>query len=156
MKKSALIIGGFAFVLSLVVTLISPFLLLCMTLFLGIVAGYITGIFEPTSRKKEAIQQAAKAGLFAGIGMLVGQVFGAIMNGFLVGPEGAVMVFNSFGMSVGSPSQMASFYWTILTVSTACISLFNIVLMAGFGALGGLLWWLFSGKESHATTEIVE
>ncbi|MBT3321374.1 MAG: hypothetical protein HN392_03720 [Anaerolineae bacterium] len=156
MKKSALIVGGIAFIFSAVLTLVSPFLLPCITPFLGISAGYITGLFEPSYTKKDAIKMASKAAAFAGLGMLVGQVFGAVMNGLLVGPDGAALVLESFGMPAGPPEQMANIYWLTLTLSTACISLFNIALMAALGALGGLLWWQFSGKENLDKSEISE
>ncbi len=156
MRKSALLVGGIAFVFSLVITLLSPFFLPCITPLLGIVAGYIAGVFEPFFTKKDAIKLATKAGALAGIGMLVGQIFGAIINGLLVGPEGVVVLLNGLGMPVSSPEQMENLYWTTLTLSTACISLFNIALWAGVGALGGLLWWQMSGKENFAEPKISE
>ncbi len=156
MKKSGFIIGGIALVFSLAVTLLSPFLLPCITPILGIAAGYMAGVFELSPTKTDAIKSATKSGLLGGIGMLVGQVIGAVLNGLLVGPEGVVQVLSSLGLSAGSPAYIAKSYWLFMFIGTACISLFNIVLMAGLGALGGLIWWQFSGREKIVTATVVE
>ncbi|MBT3336757.1 MAG: hypothetical protein HN855_01435 [Anaerolineae bacterium] len=156
MKKSGLIIGGIGFVFSLAVTLLSPILLPCITPILGIAAGYMADIFDLPLLKSDAIKKAAKAGALGGVGMLVGQVIGAIINGVAVGPEGVVMVLSSFGIPAGSPAALAKYYWTMMFVGTACISLFNIALMAGLGALGGLIWWEANGKEKAAKAQITE
>ncbi len=156
MKKSGLIIGGIALIFSFVITLLSPFLLSCITPVLGIAAGYLAGVFELSLLQKDAIKSATKAGLLGGAGMLLGQILGTVINGLLVGPEGAVMVLSSLGLSVGSPAYIAKSYWQFMVIGTACISLFNIALMAGLGALGGLIWWEASGRARAEKIEIIE
>ncbi len=156
MKKSGLIIGGIAFVFSFAVTLLSPFLLPCLTPVLGIAAGYLAGVFDLANIKKTAIKSATKAGLLGGAGMLTGQVVGAVINGVLVGPEGVVQVLSTLGLSAGSPAYLAKTYWQFMIIGTACISLFNIALMAGLGAIGGLIWWEASGKDNAEKNKITE
>ena len=153
MKKSGLIIGGIAVIFSFAITLLSPFLLPCITPILGLAAGYMAGVFDHPRLKNAATKGGAKAAALGGLGMLLGQVVGAVINGVMVGPEGALMILNSFGFAAGSPAQLGGVYWTALVLSTTCISVFNIALMAGLGALGALIWWEVAGK--NVAVEIV-
>lgn len=104
MKKSGLIVGGIAIVFALAITLLSPFFLSCITPILGIAAGYMAGVFDRYILRPDAVKSGAKSAALGGVGMLIGQVFGALINGFFVGPEGAVMVMRSLGLPAASPS----------------------------------------------------
>lgn len=146
MKKSGFIIGGVAIVFSFVLTLLSPFLLPCITPILGIAAGYLTGVFDGYFERRAAVKAGAKAAAIAGVGMFFGQILGAVINGVFVGPEGAAQILGSLGMATGGLGQMSSVYWASLILSTACISAFNIVLMAALGALGAFIWWEATGR----------
>ena len=146
MKKSGFVIGGIAIVFSFALTLLSPFLLPCITPILGIAAGYLAGAFDGYLERPVALRSGAKAAAIAGVGMFLGQVMGAVINGVLVGPEGAAQVLSSFGVATGGIGQMSGIYWISLIVSTGCISLFNIGLMAALGALGVFIWWEVTGR----------
>lgn len=145
MKKSALILGVIAFVVALGGTVITPLCTPCLAIFVGAFAGYLAGVFDKPVEKSAAVKSGALAGLLAGIGAALGQVAGAIVNGVSVGPEGAMRIMRQFGV-YGSGGDVSSAYWISLVVSTACFVLLNIGLMAGMGALGGLLWNQFNNK----------
>ena len=147
MKKAASIIGGIALIFSLGTTLLSPLCVPCLTPFLGLAAGYLAGVFDKPSEQKPSVKIGAWAGLFGGVGMLLGQFLGTLMNGLLVGPEGAATFLNDMGFFVGGPAQVAKYYWPSLIGVTACLTLFNIALMAGLGALGSWVWWQFAGSK---------
>jgi hypothetical protein len=50
------------------------------------------------------------------------------------------------GLPAGG-SGFGSAYWVGLIISTVCFGLLNLGLMAGTGALGGLLWNQFNKKS---------
>lgn len=145
MKKSALIFGVIAFVVALGGTVISPLCTPCLVLFVGAFAGYLAGVFDKPVEKPAAVKGGALAGLLAGIGVILGQIVGAIINGASVGPEGAMQIMRQLGIS-GGTGDVSTAYWTSLVVSTACFAILNLGLMAGTGALGGLLWNQFNNK----------
>jgi len=144
MKKSALIFALVAFLLTIGVALISPFCTPCLALLVGVVAGYLAGVFDKPVDKSAAVKKGALAGLLAGIGGIIGQVVGAIINGVAVGPEGAANLLQQMGLSTGG--DITSTYWIAMVVSTVCFGLLNIAIMAGMGALGGLLWNQINNK----------
>ncbi|RJP49290.1 MAG: hypothetical protein C4583_12915 [Anaerolineaceae bacterium] len=146
MKKSALILGVIAFVVALGGTIITPFCTPCLAIFVGAFAGYLAGVFDKPVEKSVAVKSGAFAGLLAGIGAVLGQIVGAVINGASVGPEGAMQIMRQLGLS-GGAGDVSIVYWTSLVVSTACFAILNLGLMAGMGALGGLLWNQFNNKS---------
>lgn len=152
MKKSGLITGGVALLLTFGAAItVSPLCVPCLTAFLGLLAGYLTGTFDKPDEQSRAIKSGALAGLLGGIGMLLGQVLGAVVNGTMVGPEGTARMLAQMGFPAGGPAQVAQYYWIALTLSTACLIVFDVALISGFGALGGLLWWKISGNKQNPT-----
>jgi hypothetical protein len=87
----------------------------------------------------------ALAGLFGGLGMLLGQMAGSALNTALVGPTGAIEILQQFGIPKGSGTETG--YYAGVLASVCCIGLLNVDLAAGLGALGSLLWWEVSGKN---------
>lgn len=146
MKKSALIFAAVAFIVTLGGTVISPLCTPCLALFIGAFAGYLAGVFDKPAEKPAAVKAGALAGALGGLGAALGQVAGSIVNGLAVGPEGAMKFVQQLGLPAAGTSP--SVYWTTLVVSTACFALLNIGLMAGMGALGGLLWNQFNHKPA--------
>jgi hypothetical protein len=151
MKKSALIAGVVAFLFSLGAAIgISPLCVPCLTLLFGLLAGYLAGLFDKPAEQSRSTRAGALAGLLGSVGMLLGQIAGAITNGIMIGPEGTARMLVQMGLPAGGPAQVAEFYWPVLAASTACLLVFDAALMAGFGALGGLLWWQMRGNKQGA------
>jgi hypothetical protein len=155
MNKSALIFGVVAFVVAIGGTIISPLCTPCLVLFVGAFAGYLAGVFDKPLDKSVAVKAGALAGLLAGIGAILGQIGGSIINGIIVGPEGAMQLVRQMGLS-GASGDFSSVYWISLVISTACFGLLNLGLMAGTGALGGLLWNQFNNKPAGPSTPPVQ
>lgn len=156
MKKSGLIAGVVALLFSFGASIISPICVPCLTLAIGLLAGYLAGMFDMPVDQNHAIKAGTLAGLLGGIGTLLGQILGAVFNAVMVGPEGTARMLAQMGFFAGSPSQIAEFYWTVITVSTACLVVFDAALMSGFGALGGLLWWKISGNKRNTTADTIQ
>ena len=146
MKKSALIFALVAFVLTLGLTLITPFCTPCLALFVGTLAGYLAVVFDKPVDKSAAVKKGALAGALGGIGAILGQIVGAIINGATVGPKGTADLLRQLGMSTGG-ADMTITYWIAMVASTLCFGLLNIGIMAGMGALGGMLWNSFNNKQ---------
>lgn len=150
MRKSGLIAGGIALVFSFGAAAgVSPLCVPCLALVFGLLAGYLAGAFDKPLDQNRAIRAGALAGLMGGIGMLLGQVLGAALNAVMIGPEGTARILSQMGLFAGGPAQIAEFYWTAITLSTACLVAFDLALMAGFGALGGLLWWQMGRSKAN-------
>jgi hypothetical protein len=158
MKKSGLIAGGVALLFSVGTAAgISPLCVPCLALAFGLLAGYLAGAFDKPLDQNQAIRAGALTGLLGGVGMLLGQVLGAVLNAMLIGPEGAARLLSQMGLFAGGPAQIANMYWIVTVLSTACLVVVDIALMAGFGALGGLLWWKMNqGKNRTSLTGISE
>jgi hypothetical protein len=73
-----------------------------------------------------------------------------------VGPEGAQQLLNSFGAPSAYSSAVGPGYYFGVIGSAICFSLINVILMVLLGALGGLLWWQISGKNSAQSPDIVD
>ena len=148
MKKSGVIVGGVSFLFSFGAAItISPICVPCLAILLGLLAGYLSGVFDKPGEQNRSVKAGALAGLLGGVGMLLGQISGAVLNSALVGPEGTARMLAQMGFPAGGPAQIAEYYWTVVVLSTACLVVFDAALMSGFGALGGLLWWKINGNK---------
>jgi hypothetical protein len=149
MYKSGIILGVVALVVAFGLTLLSPICTPCGALFLGLGAGYLAGVFEKPLSNGATAKSGAIAGGIGGIGALLGQFIGAAVNVMVLGPEGTSQLMQQMGVDVGSNQAAAtSGYWIGVVGSAACVGILNIALMAGLGALGGLLWWQITGKNT--------
>jgi LytS/YehU family sensor histidine kinase len=147
MLKSGLIAGGVTFVLALGFTLLSPLCVPCLAFFLGLGAGYLAGVFEKPLDNGSSAKSGAVAGAIGGVGAIIGQMVGALLNAVIVGPEKAVKLVEQLGIPVATPNDFGAAYWVGIIGSGCCFGLLDVALMAGLGALGGLLWWQISGKQ---------
>ena len=125
---------------------VSPLCGPCLALFIGLGAGYLAGVFDKPAQTAAA-RAGAIAGAVAGAGALVGHLLAAVINSFLVGPEGATALLRQLG--VNTPVSPASFYGGQFG-GGCCFGLLDIGLMAGLGALGAILWYNLSGKNQAA------
>jgi len=156
MKKSGLITGGLALLFSFgAAFVVSPICVPCLSILFGLLAGHMAGVFDNPGEQNRAVKMGALAGLVGGIGMLLGQIIGAIVNSVLIGPEGTARMLARMGLFAGGPAQIEEFYWIGMVVSTACLVVFDAALMSGFGTLGGLLWWKVTGEKQNSSTNHV-
>ena len=146
MLKAGLITGGASLILALGMTLIAPFCTLCLALLLGLGAGYLAGVFDKPGEQNQVTKSGALAGAIGGAGVLIGQMIGAIINGFMVGPQGVADLYHNLGIQ-SIPTASAGSYWIGLLGGNLCIVVFSVGIMAGLGAVGGLLWWQTIGKN---------
>ncbi len=150
MVKSGLIFGGVMILGALGVTLLVPYCVPCAALLLGLAAGYAAGAFEKPGEQPRAVRAGALAGLIAGAGGVIGEMLGAVINGFTVGPERAIQILQGLGIQTGVTMTQTS-YWASQVGINCCISLLSAAIMAGVGALGGLIWWSAQGKKAGMT-----
>jgi len=146
MLKSGLIFGLIALLFGIGLSLLSPLCVPCLTIFLGLAAGYVANVFDKPAQGA-AVKNGALAGLIGGAGAMIGQAIGGGLNILIAGPEQTAEIMRQFGMPTGG-DQFAAGYWVGRIGSVCCTGVFDIILMAGLGALGGLLWWQFSGKNT--------
>jgi hypothetical protein len=148
MLKSGLIFGAIALLLSAGAALLSPLCVPCLALFLGLGAGYVAGVFDKPADNGASTKSGALSGVISGLGALLGQLIGAAINGSMVGPERAASILQQFGLPTGNGAGFGPGYWAGLFASGCCLGILDIALMAGLGALGGVLWWQMSGKKA--------
>jgi len=148
MVKSGLIVGVITLILAFGGTLLTPLCPPCLSLFLGLAAGYLAGVFDSPPGKKEATNTGALAGLFGGVCAVTGQMFGTVANALIMGPQGTLNFVQDVGLPTQGSSNFETGYWSGLIGGAVCFSLLDVGLMVGLGALGGLLWWTTRGKKS--------
>lgn len=157
MKKSGLIAGIVALLFAFgAASVVSPVCVPCLAIPFGLMAGYLAGLFDKPVDQNRSIKIGTLAGLLGGIGILLGQIFGAVLNATLIGPEGVARMLAQMGLFAGGPAQIAEFYWVGMVLSTACLVVFDLAMMSGFGALGGLLWWKISGDKQSTSTRTIQ
>lgn len=147
MLKSGLIIGGVMLVLAIGGSLLSPLCVPCLALFAGLGAGYLAGMFDKPGLQNAGVRSGASAGAIGGVGGLIGQLIGGGLNAVIVGPQGAQDLLRQISPDLVTGSTDPTAYYIGVFGSACCIGIFNIALMAGLGALGGLLWWNMTGKN---------
>lgn len=148
MLKSGLIVGVIMLVLALAATLLSPLCAPCIALFVGLGAGFLAGVFDKPLESGGSAKSGAAAGAIGGGGGLVGAMIAAVVNAIFVGPDRAAEIMRQLGMSSG-PGTTEGYYIGAFG-GPCCIGLFDVALMAGLGALGGLLWYQILGKRTSA------
>jgi hypothetical protein len=144
MTAVALIAALATFVLGLGLTLLSPLCLPCVAVVAGLLVGYFGANADKPPYSRLVNGPSAISGLFAGLGLLLGQMAGSAINATLVGAQGVGDILSQMGFETG-PSVEAGYYGGIIG-SICCIGLINLALSAGFGVIGGQLWWQVTGK----------
>ncbi len=148
MVRSGLIVGALALIVAAGATLLSPICVPCFAVFLGLGAGYLAGVFDKPPTNAATSKVGAIGGAIGGVGAIIGQVIGAIINSAIMGPEGLQKVYQAFGVPT-SGLDLNQTYWIGVVGGTLCFSVLDILAMAGFGAVGGLLWWQSTGKNAN-------
>ncbi len=146
MVKAGLIIGIIMLLAGAGSSLLSPLCGPCLALVAGLVAGYLACVFEKPFASGKAAQTGALAGVISGVGALLGQLIGGIINAVTVTPDKIAALLRQFDLPmVADPSLYTIGY----IAGGLCFGLFDIALMAGLGALGGILWYQISGKNTN-------
>jgi hypothetical protein len=150
MLKSGLIIGGSMLVVSVILAFLFPLCIPCLALFAGAGAGYLAGSFDRPGNNSLAVQRGAAAGAIGGLGALFGHLIGGLAAAVFIGPEAATDLARQFGIDPGASAATnpAAYYGGAL-LTGCCFGLFEVALMAGLGALGGVLWWQMTGSKGQ-------
>ena len=147
MIKAGLILGAVMLILGVGGSLISPICVPCLAVMAGVGAGYLTGMLEKPLTSGDSAKVGAIAGAIGGVGALLGQIIGGILNAIMVPPERAMDMLEQFGLPATYDSN---FYYISQIGGGVCFGVLDIVLMAGLGALGGILWQQIAGKNTNS------
>jgi len=146
MVKAGLIVGGITLVLGLAGGFVFPLLCIpCVALLAGAGAGYLAGQFDRPGLNNTAVANGAKAGAIAGVGALLAHIIAGLAGAAALGPQGAAEMMSQFGLPADPGNPMV--YYGSAFGAACCFGLFEIALMAGTGALGGVLWFNTAGKS---------
>lgn len=146
MTKAGLILGAVMLVLGIGGSLISPVCVPCLAAVAGIGAGYLAGVFDKPLTSGGSAKVGAIAGAIGGAGALLGQIIGGILNSMLVDPQTVKDMMEQFGFP--TTYYDSSFVQLSQIGGGVCFGVLDIVLMAGLGALGGILWLQIAGKKN--------
>jgi hypothetical protein len=154
MVKSGLIIGGVMLVLGTVFGFLFPLCIPCLALFAGAGAGYLAGMFDkPTGGTGGSAKAGAGAGAIGGAGALIGHIVGGMATALVYGPEASVELMRQFGVDVPASAATGGVgFYAGAFGAACCFGLVEVALMAGLGALGGLLWYQMTGKNRAGGT----
>ncbi len=123
----------------------------CCAIVVGLGAGYLAAMWEKPSASGVATKRGALTGAIAGIGAVVGQSLGGLGSAAWTGPEAASQaaagILQSFGINPATSAVDPTAFYASAFGTGCCIGLFSLVLMAGLGALGGVIWWQTAGKS---------
>jgi hypothetical protein len=151
MAKSGLIM----FFLALAGTLIGGVIICCCgpmwAVVVGVAAGYLAGVFDKPAVAAAAAGKGAAAGGIAGVGALIGEIVASLINNLFVqqNPETLTEAYKLIGIQNVNPSILGTVPGMIGTlIGGGCWGALDLILVAGFGALGGLLWFRLSGKKA--------
>jgi hypothetical protein len=145
MMKAGLIGAAIGFVLALGGALVFSLLCNpCAAVFIGLGAGILAGVYATPSSSGGAAGEGAKAGAIASVGNLLGQMVGTVVTVLIVPPEVAtqmaVELGREWGVVIEDPAVYESLYRPIQLGGGCLCGLFGVLLGAGLGAVGGLLW----------------
>lgn len=150
MVRSGLILGVVMLLVGGVLAFLFPLCVPCLALVVGAGAGYLAGMWDKPLNNSLSIQRGAGAGAIAGVGALLGHVFGGLGAAALIGPEGSLEMLRQFGFDMGSAESVSgnpAIFYASATLTGCCFGLFEVALMAALGAVGGILWWNMTGKN---------
>ena len=148
MTKAGLIIAGVMLVIGSVAAWFQPLLCVpCLALFAGVGGGYLAGQFDKPAAGNLAAKAGAGAGAIGGIGALLAHLIGGTITMLTVGQANAQAIAELLGTGTNPADNPAAYYGGALGAA-CCMGLFEVALLAGLGALGGLLWYQITGKNS--------
>ncbi len=153
MIKAGLIAGAIMFVLALGFgATISPICTPCIAIFVGLLAGYLTGNFEKPMLSSDAMKRGAMAGAIAGVFAIIGQLVAAAINASSINPETLNQILSQLGNnSIVLDRQQL---WLYQLGGGCCIGLFNVALLAGLGVAGASIWFSMRGNKRPPASNI--
>jgi hypothetical protein len=155
MKKTALIFGICSFFLFLVLTVILACLTPCLALLLGGGAGWLAAYWTKPRDPNSAAITGAQAGALSGIGALLGQAVGGLVQSQFVTPDMLAQVtefYESLGFEGVTVPLDSTFFGTLIG-GQACCGLLNLGLMAGLGALAAFLHFRYSDGRTISAAD---
>ena len=152
MLRSGLILGAVMLGIGGGLAFLFPLCVPCLALLAGAGAGYLAGVWDRPGENGRAIQRGAGAGAIGGVGALLGHVAGGLASAAFVGPQGALDFARELGLDLGVGAADPAVYYASATAAACCFGLVEVALMAGLGALGGLLYWQMAGKNQSGGT----
>lgn len=144
--------AGFIYVMSL--TLLSPFCTLCFTPLLGLGVGYLAGWIDSPENSQISLFRGAVAGAITGLAVIVGQMLATVVNAILVtNSEQLPTLLREFGLSEFVIADTNQYWQATMTVNSMC-GIFNLFLISGLGAVGGMLWFQRRHRASVPTASV--
>jgi hypothetical protein len=142
--------AGFIYIMSL--TLLSPVCSVCLTPVLGLGVGYLAGWFDAPLSPDTSLVRGAVAGIITGFGVVIGQMLATVVNAILVtNSEQLPILMRELGLTELIVTDSNQYWQATLTANSIC-SMFNLLLIAGLGAVGGLIW--FQQRARIAVTDV--
>lgn len=147
MTRAGLIGAAVIFVLAFGLSFVSGLIVPCCAIVIGLGAGYLAGMWERPNQNGRAVQRGVLAGVIAGVGVVLGQTIGTLVNAYMLGPSASLAMAEQLGFNAGGASVDPTVFYLTSGATGCCFGLFSLVLMAGLGALGGVIWWQTTGKN---------
>jgi len=152
MIRTGLLGAGIGFIYVMSLTLLSPFCTFCITPFLGLGVGYMTGWFDKPPSVEMSLGRGGVAGGLTGFGVILGQMMATLVNGILVTrSEQLPELLREFGLSEFVITNSEQYWQATVTVNSFC-GIFNLALIIGLGALGSMLW--FQRKSARSLSGV--
>ena len=122
----------------------------CIAVFVGLAAGYLNARLTQPETQALASRGGATVGAAGGLGALVGHVAGGLIGATRLGPNGVADLARSLGLDLpAGAASPAAFYQTTVGVAGCCGAV-EILLMAGAGAVGGIIWYQQTRGQGQA------
>jgi len=151
MIKAGFIGAGLGFIYIMGLTLLSPLCTLCLTPLLGITVGYTAGWLDKPARAEVSLNKGFVAGGFTGLGVILGQLAAAMVNGILVtNSEALPNLVKELGFTEMIITTSSDYWQTTLLINSFC-GVLNLALLVGLGALGSVIWF-----QKHQAALIAE
>lgn len=148
MFKSGLILAAVMLIVGGILAFFFPLCVPCLAHVAGAGAGYLAALWDQPADNGKSVQRGAGAGAIGGVGALVGHLAGSLAAAAYVGPQGALDVLRQLCIDTGAADATSPVaYYGGALFTGCCFGLFEVALMAGLGALGGVLWWQMTGKN---------
>jgi hypothetical protein len=149
MLKAGCMGAGLGFIYIMGLTLLSPLCTLCLTPLLGLSVGYTAGWFDQPARVETSLSKGIVAGGFTGLGVILGQLAAAVVNGILVtNSRELTKMINELGFSQAVITNPGDYWQATLLINSFC-GVLNLALLVGLGALGGVIWF-----QKHRATPV--
>lgn len=145
MIKAGLVGAVLGFIYVMGITFISPFCTLCIAPLLGVGVGYLASYLDKPLKLEASLSSGGIAGGMTGFAALLGQMLAAVVNAVLVTNWQELLNFVKNWGIIKFPTSAE--YWQMTLTTNSFCSLLNLVLIAGLGIVGGLIWFQRQNKK---------